>query len=95
MTQKDLAEAIGITKNAITEWESGRSRPTGKNLEKLLIALETDSNTLFGYPLEKNHISFETFIAALKECNVKEESINKLTEEQKKSIAELIKNFTQ
>jgi DNA-binding XRE family transcriptional regulator len=33
--QRDLAKIIGVNEMTIINWEKGRTRPKGKNLEKL------------------------------------------------------------
>lgn len=35
MTQVDLAKKIGVTPNAVTQWESGDRKPSLINLKKL------------------------------------------------------------
>lgn len=44
MTQEQLAEAIGVTRQSVSKWEADQSRPSGAKLEKL--------SALFGLPLE-------------------------------------------
>lgn len=48
--QKMLAEAIGIKKNAVSNWESGRSRPDMALLPKICKVLEVSMDELFGLP---------------------------------------------
>ena len=48
--QKMLAEAIGIKKNAVSNWESGRSRPDMALLPKICKVLEVSIDELFGLP---------------------------------------------
>lgn len=36
LEQKDLAERVGVTKSAISGWESGYRRPSATNLARLL-----------------------------------------------------------
>lgn len=49
LTQEELAEAIGKTKNVVSNWENGRNKPDADTIEKLLNILEVDANTLFGW----------------------------------------------
>ena len=40
MTQEDLANAVGVTQGAISQWENGFSKPGFDNIKKLAAALE-------------------------------------------------------
>ena len=44
MTQSELADAMGVSKQAVSSWISGRTSPTGTNLIKLRIALGLPPN---------------------------------------------------
>ena len=35
MTQRELADKLGISSVAVAKWESGENRPTADNLERL------------------------------------------------------------
>ncbi len=48
--QKMLAEAICIKKNAVSNWEGGRSRPDMALLPKICKVLEVSMDELFGLP---------------------------------------------
>lgn len=55
MTQKQLADALGVTETTVRNWESGRSVPklTPVQYKKLLEILQITSAELpdqFGYP---------------------------------------------
>ncbi|MEZ2229537.1 helix-turn-helix domain-containing protein [Microcoleus sp.] len=57
MTQKQLAEALGVTEATVSNWEAGRSVPklTPVQYKKLLDILQITSAELpdqFGYPNE-------------------------------------------
>src|SRR4051795_12057933 len=45
MTQKDLADAFGLSTRAVQEWEQGRIRPT-RHLKKLAEVLGVDQTWL-------------------------------------------------
>jgi phage repressor protein C with HTH and peptisase S24 domain len=37
MSQAALAKTLGVTRSTVNQWESGETRPTGKNLRKLAV----------------------------------------------------------
>ena len=39
MTQKEVAQQIGVTQGAVWQWESGMLMPTAVNLQKLAATL--------------------------------------------------------
>ncbi len=39
VTQESIAQAIGVTRQAITQWESGRRDPQGNNLRRYVTNL--------------------------------------------------------
>lgn len=49
LTQKQLADAIGKTKNVISNWENGLNKPDADTIELLLGIFEVDANTLLGW----------------------------------------------
>ena len=55
MTQDELAEKLFVTRQTISNYETGRSRPDVEMLAKIAEVLETDANTvLYGPPAEPN-----------------------------------------
>ena len=46
LTQKNIADALGITKVAVSRWELGHSIPNGLTLNKLAVLLGTDAEYL-------------------------------------------------
>lgn len=50
MTQPQLAELLGVTKNSVTNWESGTSRPDFALIGKLCKALDISADVFFGLP---------------------------------------------
>lgn len=46
MTQKELAEKLGITDRAVSKWETGRSMPNLSLLQPLSHVLKIDVNDL-------------------------------------------------
>lgn len=51
--QKDIAEELGITRTAVTEWENGRNTPTVDMLCKIADYFDVTPNYLLGYENEK------------------------------------------
>lgn len=49
LTQKQLADAIGKSKNVISNWENGLNKPDADMIELLLNILDIDANTLLGW----------------------------------------------
>lgn len=48
MTQDDLAEVLGCTKAAVSNWENGYANPTLSDAFKVASVLKKDINDLFG-----------------------------------------------
>lgn len=46
LTQKQLADAVGKTKNVISNWENGLNRPDADTIEYLLYALDVDAKQI-------------------------------------------------
>lgn len=68
LTQEDLAERLFVTRQTISNYETGRSRPDVEMLIKIADALETDPNSLlYGLPGQEQRRSrvIKTAIAAI------------------------------
>lgn len=50
MTQPQLAALLGVTKNSVTNWEAGTSRPELSLIPGLCKALEVSADVFFGLP---------------------------------------------
>lgn len=48
LTQKELAEQIGIKRNTYSDWETGKNESSFENLVKLADLLEVSLDWLFG-----------------------------------------------
>lgn len=55
--QPQLAAMIGVTKNAVTNWESGHSHPSPANVTRLCRALDVSADALFGIPPREKGLS--------------------------------------
>lgn len=56
-SQPQLADMIGVTKNSITNWEKGTSRPELAIIPKLCMALGISTDVFFGMPTPENRLS--------------------------------------
>jgi len=54
LTQTQLAEKMGLTKQSIINYEKGLTFPTGKKLENLLTALNVSTEQLLGKDLSQS-----------------------------------------
>lgn len=52
LSQEQLAERLGVSRQAVTKWESDRSAPSTKNLAQLAGILEVSLDELAGNPPE-------------------------------------------
>lgn len=48
LTQKELAEQIGIKQNSYSDWETGKNEPNLENIVKLSKILDTTTDELLG-----------------------------------------------
>ena len=55
LTQQQLADILGVSRQAISLWQSDKTTPSGKNLEKLAAALKTTASYLL-FGKEESHI---------------------------------------
>lgn len=47
MTQKELADALGINQSAVARWETGENEPTAFNVRRIADVLGTSPGELF------------------------------------------------
>ena len=50
LTQEQLAERIGVTRQAVSRWETGMTQPNPELLKVLSREFEVSINTLLGSP---------------------------------------------
>ncbi len=62
ITQEQLAEYLGITSRAISQWECDRTTPDISQLPALCHIFEVSSDTLLGIDLEKNNEEINQYI---------------------------------
>lgn len=49
LTQRQLAEMIGVKHNSISDWENNKSEPDSNTIKLLMKALDVDANSLLGW----------------------------------------------
>ena len=54
LTQKELAEIVGVQDAVISNWETGRNRPNVDVSKKLCTALNTSADELIGIKRKEN-----------------------------------------
>ena len=59
MTQDELGKILGIKKNTISNWETGRSSPDVNMLAPICVALHISADELLDFPLDPNTMSGE------------------------------------
>lgn len=57
MSQEELSESIGISRQAISKWETGQSNPDTENLIRLAEIFQVDVNTLIRENAEETDLS--------------------------------------
>jgi len=57
LSQPQLAELLGVTKNAVTNWEAGTSRPDLASIPLLCAHLGISADTFFGIPHRDDSLS--------------------------------------
>jgi len=69
ITQEQLAEYLGITSRAVSQWECGRTAPDISQLPALCHIFEVSSDTLLGIDIEKNNEEINQYIHRTYETN--------------------------
>ncbi|MBQ8395239.1 MAG: helix-turn-helix transcriptional regulator [Clostridia bacterium] len=57
MTQKELADCLGVGANTVNQWIKTGREPTYDILLRICIALDTSPDELLGYQRAKEHFS--------------------------------------
>ena len=83
LTQKALADAIGVKHNSVSNWESDRNRPDPETIRALCALLEVDSN----YFLETDPM--ESQLSGVEFALFGE--MRELTEQDKQDVLEFIR----
>ena len=64
ITQEQLAEYLGITSRAISQWECDRTAPDISLLPALCHIFDVSSDTLLGIDIEKNNEEIKKYLDA-------------------------------
>lgn len=86
LTQVQLAEKVGLTKQSIINYEKGLTFPTGKRLENLLDALDVTTEQLLGRELSQSTYEKRLIEACCEKATFWGES--QVFQEQNKDITE-------
>jgi len=78
MTQEELANRIGKTKNVVSNWERGDNAPDVDTIEKICKELAVTPNQLFGW---EPHKEYEKYVDHINERKLK---LMELEEEKQK-----------
>lgn len=65
LSQEELAEAVGVSRQAVSKWESGAAQPTGANRRALLQALDLQEEEAAPLPPRRAWRERAGWIAAL------------------------------
>ncbi len=57
ISQKELAERIGVSNSRVSNWEQGINRPDADILSKLCSSLQTSPSLLLGMKLTKDELT--------------------------------------
>lgn len=57
ISQKQLAEQIGVSNGRVSNWEQGLNRPDADKLAELCVALNVSPSSLLGVKLSKDELS--------------------------------------
>ena len=71
ITQEELAEYLGITSRAVSQWECDRTAPDISQIPALCHIFEVSSDTLLGIDIEKKNDEIEKYLAEAAELGYK------------------------
>ena len=65
LTQEDIADAIGISRQSVSKWENGNSEPDIETIKQLALIFDCSTDQLLGF------VSNETHVARVKSARFK------------------------
>lgn len=66
MTQVELGEAVGRSKNVVSNWERGDNAPDLDTLEKICKILKVTPNQMFGWEPNEEYERYRTYLMTFK-----------------------------
>jgi transcriptional regulator with XRE-family HTH domain len=60
LSQQDIADALGVTRSAVSAWELGRNEPSLPDLIKLKVLFKTDDDVIFLDEKDTNRVEEPT-----------------------------------
>lgn len=87
MTQKELGNAIGVSHNAISDWESGNHKPDADTVMKLCRVLNVDANYMFDWKDEPLDDERQSLVDTLKKNNFLDKDDDLSEQDLKKMLA--------
>ena len=76
LTQNDLAEKLGVSRQAITKWESGMGMPDIDNIKKLSSIFNVSIDTLLDYKIETIKLELEVVKETIDKENSKFKNVD-------------------
>ena len=86
ISQADLAQNVGKSKNVVSNWENGINSPDVETVDKICKLLRVTPNELFGWDVNDEYVMYEATVLMRKE---KINDINSQIEELRKAKREL------
>ena len=77
MTQKDLADKLNISRQAVKKWEKGVGLPDIENLTKISYVFNTTIDQLVDYKFESIEYENETIVEKIDKANSKFKNVDK------------------
>lgn len=94
MSQRELAEKVGVTEATISRYINGDRTPRGDIIPKIALALNISADSLVGNGSDKNNNLNSLFTELLfEEYKKKNIDLNKLSIEKQKKLAKQIANI--
>lgn len=95
LTQEQVANFVGKSKNVVSNWENGLNRPDADTIELLLALFEVDANTLFDWNDKTNKQKDVEIIKSKIESSIKEvlPDLNSLSSEDVQLISEFVRRL--
>lgn len=90
LTQKDVAEHLGIKQPTYAQWENGRTKPKGETLEKFANFFNVSTDYLLGNSDYKTTIDQDIEEAIQRSVAYQG---NPISEDDKQAISDFLKNY--